>query len=921
MKQPNFKYLGSRGFPHSDNVDVYKYENEIDYSRYNYDQMKLTICAVPWDMGEAHIGNRTIDGVGNVVYFDSKDKRDEWFASIPDNECFRWETKFKELHSDNSVLVPLPFDIVSRFNYLFVEYSLFANDNSLLEYESKNGVRKWCYFIRNVEFVAPNTSRLELMADNWQTFIYDFNLTGMILERGHAPMFKTKTDKFLENPLENNEDLLCEDVNFGELQKITHTSTTPLNSKNMKACIATNANIIFSWSDQVPTATLNLSSGVPTTQIFCCNVGDLYNVITKLDTDRPQFKQTIKAIFFISSDFLTIGQSFKIGDYDCNVVSSNTNQINKSLYNFNKNDWSYDSKYKDIAKLYTFPYSAIEVTDENGKTTLIKIEDTNSKLSIDVVANLVYPTLNLQSVIKGVGGNESISIKFNNVTEKTFTSSGRWYEYINEWKIPTFSVYLDSYSEYMYSTRFIQKQRKLDAETAKTIAERNADTSKIISNRSAQTGYENQIKDATTNKDNTKRSNDTTKTNSDLQATTVYSNTVNINDATKTCEFRGADNVINNATAQTTANDTNCTKSNEASTSDCNLSNSLQVAMQAWDAGYTDATTNEQIQADQQTAAVSAAGSVINGAVGGAISGATAGPVGAVAGAVGGLVSGGISAATTGLTTAIATNLARTQADLTIDLSQSKLNSNTLNNTERTQTAINAQIGQKDATNLAITTSANNTASSQKENALTMQSVNNSVATTTENMQKTINVNNFNLAETNKDATFNNVADSENGIAIKTLNTSKDNAQTSYDASIANAKNTYDNSLSKIQNDIYQSKLKEPYEYGLVANNENSTTKPQCLWTNVITQSKSAIKQAGDEFMRYGYRLDRQWDFDGNWNVGKYFTYWKLRDYWVQGNTLQDYYQDALRFFLMGGVTVWRKPEYIGAVSIYDNFN
>ena len=98
-----------------------------------------------------------------------------------------------------------------------------------------------------------------------------------------------------------------------------------------------------------------------------------------------------------------------------------------------------------------------------------------------------------------------------------------------------------------------------------------------------------------------------------------------------------------------------------------------------------------------------------------------------------------------------------------------------------------------------------------------------------------------------------------------------------------------------------------------------ATTRPQALFANIVTQSKAAIKQAGDEFLRYGYRLDQFWEFDGNWCVGKHFTYWKLKDYWVQSNDMQDYYQDAIRFFLMGGVTVWAKPEEIGAVSIYDN--
>ena len=74
-------------FPDLDSVNVYKYENQFDYSRYDNAQMHITLCSVPWDMGEAHIGNRTISGIGNVVWFETEAKRDKWFADIPDNEC------------------------------------------------------------------------------------------------------------------------------------------------------------------------------------------------------------------------------------------------------------------------------------------------------------------------------------------------------------------------------------------------------------------------------------------------------------------------------------------------------------------------------------------------------------------------------------------------------------------------------------------------------------------------------------------------------------------------------------------------------------------------------------------------------------------------------------------------------------------
>lgn len=917
MKEPKFKYLGDQGFPHANTVDVYKYENNIDYERFNYSQMKLTICQVPWDLGEAHIGNRTIDGVGNVVYFENQEKRDDWFNSIADNECFRFETKYKELHRDNTIKVPIPFDVASRYNYVFVEYTLFANDNSLLEFEKDDGVRKWCYFIRNVISESPNTTVLELMEDVWQTFIYDFDVTGMILERGHAPLFAIQTDEYLKNPINNCDFLLTEDVNFGDLQKVTKTQATVINDENLKACVATTSNILGDWENNIPAKNVSTFDGVPAINIFCCDAENLDAILLILNTEYPQFRETIKGVFFINKDLITLGTSFKLGSVECNEVISNSNQINRSILERSKSDWNYGSDYENIAKLYTFPYSAFEITDEKGKSSLIKIEETSDTLSINISANLVFPYLNLQGVIKGVGGNEENTIRFSNVTKKSFKSSGRWYDYLQEWQIPYFSVILDSSTHYDYSTRFDREQMLNDAQVAQTISNRNANLAKKISNRNTETDKDNSNRDATTTRDNTNRSASTTKTNSDNEASTNATNATNVANATKTIQNNNAQNILDNANAQVSANNTINTKGNECATSDCNLSNALSQALQAWDAGYTLATVNTESDAKAQSAAISSAGSMVNGAVNGAVSGATAGPAGAALGALTGLVSSGINAAVTGATTAIGINLEHEKANLAIQNSQDKTTSTNNNNTERTATANNAKTGQTSATNTMTLTSSANTASALRENASTentasINATNATKTTTTENNKRQ-----YDTSKTNND----NLYTTTTANITNTYNNLITNATDTYDVSIENAQDTYTNAQNRIQNLINQANLRAPLECGNCENAGSATTKPQALFVNIVTQSKGAIKQAGDEFLRYGYRFDQQWKFDGNWNIGKHFTYWKLKDYWVKGNNFQDYYQDALRFFLMGGVTVWRNPEDIGAVSIYDNFN
>ena len=85
------------------------------------------------------------------------------------------------------------------------------------------------------------------------------------------------------------------------------------------------------------------------------------------------------------------------------------------------------------------------------------------------------------------------------------------------------------------------------------------------------------------------------------------------------------------------------------------------------------------------------------------------------------------------------------------------------------------------------------------------------------------------------------------------------------------------------------------------------------------TQSDSAIAQTASQFARYGYALNQVWKVT-SLNLMRNFTYWKASDVWVDvrdvaGSAVGDAIGDILR----RGVTVWRDPDKIGKVSVYDN--
>lgn len=805
---PDFNYLKNNEseFPHLGNVDVFKYDNDFNYGRYDAVQMELQICTVPWDVGEAHIGNRTISGIGNVVYFETKEERNSWFDAIPDDECYRFTTKFKELHRSLQIDVPIPYDMCAKHNYLVVRYAKFANDNSPVQFEGDNGIREWFWFIREVEFLAPNTTRLHLLDDAFQTWIYDINISGMILERGHAPMMSMRADRFLQNPIENCEYLLTEDVNFGNASIVKDIQAVSLNDGDMYACIATTANPTGTWgtkagnSWRVPSSPYFTQQGQPSVYVFAMPAGQLNTFLSDISSNVPQFKQTVQGVFFASSKLVTLGTSFTFGGVTCHTLQATRKMLD--FMTLSKSQFGYTARYADMAKLYTSPYAHIEVTDENGNTDVVKIEDTTGTLRINAAMNIAYPFITIDAHLNGVGGSVSKSISFRNITSRSMSISGKWYETVRSWNVPVFAVVLDPSREYDYSTHFDRIQRANEYNTAKTNADASADTGKANADASA----------------------DTVTANAALQ---VAANTAN-----------NTANVLLNNTKNTINHDKIY---DDAEASFMQILNS----------------TNNQTDAAIQSSAISAASSAVTAGASAVTSLAT----GNVAGAVGAVVGGAASAAATMAQTAVGTNLLESQATTT--------------NIYNYDMADNA-----DDANASHTTAANNNSTSITNN-------NNAFTT---------------------------------GAAANNAATQKANATRDRDTAKANATRERNTAIAGVENDIAQAALREPFMYGAFENGDTSTTRPIAVIAHVVTQSKAAIAATGDEFARYGYTLDRQWDFNGNWNIGKYFTYWKLRDFWVYNLNVPDMYMDKIRFFLFGGVTVWRKPEYIGKINIYDNF-
>lgn len=889
-------------FPNLGNVDVYKFDNDFDYSRYNYTQMEIIICTVPWDMGEAHIGNRTISGVGNVVYFESKAKRDEWFNAIPDSECYRFETKFKELHREHLIDVPIPYDMCAKHNYLVVRYAMFANDDSPVVFEGEDGLREWFWFIREVEFVAPNTTRLHLLEDAWQTWIYDVNVTGMLLERGHAPMFAMKTDEYLQNPIDKCEYLLTEDVSFGEISQVKNIDVVELNSGNMMACFATTANPTGTWGTKansdwkVPASAYYSNNGQPSVFVFAVNVSSLGTFLTNITTSYPQFKQTVQGVFFASKNLITTMTPFTFASVSCYPLDSGRKSFN--FDKITKGMFGYDSRYADIAKLYTSPYAHIEITDENGDVDVVKVEDTTGQLAVSAALSIAYPFITIDAHLKGAGGTATKTVTYKNVYAHTFDASGRWYDVIRSWKVPTFAVVLDPATEYDYATYFDRAQRVIDYTTAYDNAIGSASTTKTNADKSADANAENVDTIASANKTNADNSADTEKANSDR-----------ISAATLNNENASADTTVANAVVVTAGNDAARARSNQSADEDARIATAYNDQQEYQGNLLITADTVATTAANERQAAISAMATM-----GSAL-------VDTIASDLGGNFFGGAASSAKGLIGGYSTTF---NANVAVGLAQSQRDvaqgNNTMNrnlsNTRTTYSTKNLKETNKDLTDIkndVVDGTAANSSATQKANAQRLYNP-------TSDANPGAIPQNAEATQTVQKANALRSKDASNTAAQNTQTVEKANNTRTYNQASTNANRSKTQAQDNLTNDIAQAALKAPYVFGSFADGESSANKPMALFANVVTQNKSAISSAGDEFLRYGYMFDKQWSFNGNWNVGKYFTYWKLRDFWVSNLNVPDMYMDRLRFFLYGGVTIWRKPEDIGKHTVYENF-
>jgi hypothetical protein len=467
-------------FPNLDNVNVYKYDNTLDYSRFK-PTARLKMCNVPW-----------CGDYDNVVKFDDDAARDAWFDAL-EGETVNLDTMFN-VKPDGASKVPVPVTSAQGYNYLVVDLPRMTSDARPLAYAAGDRKRRYHYFIQDAQQLSPNSTRLILTLDVWTTYINDMQFDYVLLERGHAPVAASSVADYLANPRDNSAYLLSDDVNTGGEPYVERARAVKnYSAETQRACIATYADLLgdlgTASAPKVPAISEPSTSGILAPRVYSVAVGDLQPFLRALESNAPWMKSTVLGVFFAPSDLLTQATPFSL--WDISITILNAVQKIETFMRPGVTDFGYPAQAAGFAKLYTYPYAAIRIGDERGQTSTVRIEDLGANgIQLASAVNLVMPYISIDARLLGIAG-ATDSLAFQTIEGRTYSYGGAWGEYLKSWNLPVMQVSQSAASRAAYTTVYSRAHAKLAAD--------NALASSLASNATAYTNVGNSAKNVTDN--------------------------------------------------------------------------------------------------------------------------------------------------------------------------------------------------------------------------------------------------------------------------------------------------------------------------------------------------------------------------------------------------------------------------------------
>lgn len=607
-------------YPHLENItrfpgtgDPYaQYANNFDYTKWAVGT-KLRLFNVPWNDA-------------NIVEFETDTKRDEWFDAHAIEE-YRLTTVM-HLMPDGSIKLPMPFEAVSRCNYLVVNF-----DVEPVATTGNSRIDTWCYYLHAVEQCAPSTTRAMLELDAWQTFGHHVKIGCMQLEQGHAPMLDTTVSEYLANPVEHNACLLAPDVSYGDPAAITtHSEFHPFGAGDKTILFATTltraqlleigknpapaydgestpptyADNPARWGHQyevrdykwrlgeadytklnVPVDNYGADTLPTGLHVYGVSAANAYGFFRAIAKNAPQVMQTIQAMWQIGTDMIDVGEIYRLFGFDVFEPTA-THELDTAV-TLTPEMFAYDKRYANIPKLYTYPYAALTLSDNDGTTCTVRVENCGT-LTLHQRVSTIYPYLRAQAFLTGVNGTGGSTYEWRDINGNK-TNRTAWNtpftDFLADYELPLYALWLDGQTEWaLHNQRASVETERYKAVNAYHTSMRNVNT-----------GYENSKDNANTALTNTNNSADVTLSNANDAADCAWGNGKRSADATRDNANRDADTALTNAnnSADTALANGNASAATAKNNTDASATTAFSNAAASIDTNWQNASTSNNL--------------------------------------------------------------------------------------------------------------------------------------------------------------------------------------------------------------------------------------------------------------------------------------------------------------------------------------
>lgn len=343
--------------------NVYEYVNQFDYAVWT-PGTRVTACNVPWDASYR-----------DVVSFASEEDKAAWFQRAASSSADGFTlTGLTYLKFGEPVRLPMPFSQVNQCNYLVVRNP----EQPVPSRVTGKPLRipdTFYYFVTDVRFLAPNCTELTIQLDVWTTYADRLTFGRSFVARGHAGIANEYlTMETLENYVTDPEGL-----EIGAEYDVKNVVAHMLNEQEPYAVLTCTCNLIGTWGDidqpHLSTAFASDTQGIMSPcEVYAMSMGNLKELMRAL-SDAPWISQCIQSIVLVPYEAIdwsrylahdvggaTIYHVYGTGEthaWDMGDVAANL---------------MIPPRYRHLLKLYTYPYSAVEVTAYTGGSVVLRPE-------------------------------------------------------------------------------------------------------------------------------------------------------------------------------------------------------------------------------------------------------------------------------------------------------------------------------------------------------------------------------------------------------------------------------------------------------------------------------------------------------------------------------------------------------------------